>query len=574
VDAPATRFAISLPAGSRIVASFNPSLALSPDGRNLFYIIPTRDSPRPFTPFIRPLDRFDAVSYESITGGVPMFSPDSKSVCFIDEQTRTLRRAALNGGAPQVITQYEWIHQGDWGEDGFIYWTPAVRSGIARTRVDGGETTQVTELDGSKNEQTHRHAQLLPGGKSMIFTVASTTTQSFDDASIVAYSMQTKRRRTLIEGGFYARYSPSGHLVYARAGNLYAVPFDPETFDVKGSPVAVVEGVLMSTNTGAAYYSISKTGSLAYAPGTAEGGKRQLVWVDRTGKETPLPLPERAYLYPRLSPDGKRLAIEIEGPAHDFHVYEFDRGVMTRMTLDGMSHAPVWSPDGKSIGFRSWREGGMTMWQMPADRSGNEQKLLPGKGMQSVVSWAPDGQQISYVDVVPGSGPDVFVLPMKGERKPVTVAQSKFAEGSPKFSPDGRWLAYCSNESGRSEIYVQPFPGPGPKIQISSEGGNDPVWRRTGGELYYRNGDAMMVVEVRTNPAFTAGRPRELWRGSYSHGMSSSCGQPGVTSFNYEVTPDGQKFLMIKDAYRDLASTRVHVVLGWSRELARLVPTT
>jgi hypothetical protein len=214
------------------------------------------------------------------------------------------------------------------------------------------------------------------------------------------------------------------------------------------------------------------------------------------------------------------------------------------------------------------------MWQMPADRSGNEQKLLPGKGMQSVVSWAPDGQQISYVDVVPGSGPDVFVLPMKGERKPVTVAQSKFAEGSPKFSPDGRWLAYCSNESGRSEIYVQPFPGPGPKIQISSEGGNDPVWRRTGGELYYRNGDAMMVVEVRTNPAFTAGRPRELWRGSYSHGMSSSCGQPGVTSFNYEVTPDGQKFLMIKDAYRDLASTRVHVVLGWSRELARLVPTT
>lgn len=173
VDAPATRFAVNLPAGSRIVASFNPSLALSPDGRSLFYTIPTPNTPRPFTPFIRPLDRFDAVSYESITGGVPMFSPDSKSICFIDDRTRTLRRAALNGGAPQAITQYEWINQGDWGEDGFLYWTPGVRSGIARSRIDGGETTPVTQLDTSKNEQTHRYAQLLPGGNSRACPVRS-----------------------------------------------------------------------------------------------------------------------------------------------------------------------------------------------------------------------------------------------------------------------------------------------------------------------------------------------------------------------------------------------------------------
>jgi eukaryotic-like serine/threonine-protein kinase len=567
-----TRFAINLPAGSRIVASRNPSLALSPDGRNLFYIVPAPDTLRAFTPFIRPLDRFDPITPAAITGGVPMFSPNSASLCFIDEASMTLRRAALNGGAPQVITKLEgMMSQGDWGEDGFIYWTPAVRSGIARTPVEGGETVPVTQLDTSKAEQTHRHAQLLPGRQSMVFTVASTTTESFDDASIVAYSLDTKKRKTLIEGGFCARYSPSGHLVYARSGNLYAVAFDPKTLEVKGSPVAVVEGVLMSTNTGAAYYSISKNGTLAYVPGTAEGGKRQLVWVDRTGKETPLPLPERAYLYPRLSPDGKKLAIEIEGPAHDFHVYDFGRGVMTRMTLDGMSHAPVWSPDGKNIGFRSWREGGMTMWSMPADRSSSEHRLLPGKGMQSVVSWSPNGENISYVDLVPGTGADVFVLPVKGEPKPITFAQSKFAEGSPKFSADGKWLAYCSNESGRAEVYVQPFPGPGPKIQISSDGGTDPVWRRTGGELYYRNGDSLMIVDVRTGPGFTAGRPRELWRGHYSHGMSSSCGLPGVTSFNYEVTADGQKFLMVKDTHQDLASTRIHVVMGWSRELANLV---
>lgn len=569
-EPPLTRFAVNLPPGSRIVASFNPSLALSPDGRNMFYIVPTPDSVRGFKPFIRPLDRFEPVSYASITGGVPMFSPDSGSVCFLDQTTMTLRRAALNGGAPQLVARTEgMLGQGDWGPDGFIYWSTAIRAGISRTPVGGGPTTPVTELDTSRNEQAHRHAQLLPGSKTLLMTVVTTETDSFDDAAVVAYSLESKKRKTLIEGGFCARYAPSGHLVYARAGNLYAVPFDPKSLEVKGSPVAVVEGVLMSVNTGAAYYSISKTGTLAYVPGAAEGGKRQLVWVDRNGKETPLPLPERAYLYPRLSPDGKRLAVEIEGPRHDFHVYEFGRGVMTRMTLDGMSHAPVWSPDGKNIGFRSWRDGGMTMWAMPSDRSAREERLLPGKGMQSVVSYSPDGHYISYVDRGDDSM-DVFVLPVKGERKPVPVVQSKFQEGSPKFSPDGKWLAYCSNESGRAEVYVQPFPGPGPKIQISSEGGTDPVWRRVPGELFYRNGDIMMAVDVRTSPTFSAGRPRELWKGHYSHGMSSSCGAPGVTSFNYEVMPDGQRFLMVKDAYQDLAATQINVVMGWTRELERL----
>jgi serine/threonine-protein kinase len=334
--------------------------------------------------------------------------------------------------------------------------------------------------------------------------------------------------------------------------------------------VAVVEGVLMSRNTGAAYYSLSETGTLAYVPGVAVDGERQLVWVDRQGKETPLPLPPRSYLYPHLSPDGKQLALEIEGPSHDFYLYDFARGVLTKMTLDGLSHAPVWSPDGKRIGFRSWKLGGpMTMWSMPADRSAPEERLLDSKGMQSVVSWSPDGNNIAYVDMFPETGFDVLVLPLKGEHKPIPFAHTPFYEGSPKFSPDGKWVAYCSGESGRAEVYVQPFPGPGPKMQISSDGGSDPLWRRASGELYYRDGDKMMVVEVRTQPSFTAGRPRLLWQGHYSPGMGSSCGAPGVTSFNYDVTPDGQRFLMVKDLHQDVASNRIYVVVNWTQELAR-----
>ena len=191
----------------------------------------------------------------------------------------------------------------------------------------------------------------LPGGKEIVFTVVETTMESYDDAKIVVQSLETGKRKTLIEGGTCPRYSPTGHLLYARAGNLFAVPFDRKRWEVTGPPVAVVEGLLMSRNTGAAYYTLSETGTLAYVPGLAEGGERQLLWVNRQGKETPLPLPQRSYLYPHLSPDGKQLALEIEGPSHDFYLYDFDRGVLTKLTLDGLSHAPVWSPDGKRIGL-------------------------------------------------------------------------------------------------------------------------------------------------------------------------------------------------------------------------------
>jgi len=253
-----------------------------------------------------------------------------------------------------------------------------------------------------------------------------------------------------------------------------------------------------------------------------------------------------------------------------------------------MSHAPVWTPDGKRLAFRSWKAGTMTMWWMPADRSSPEERLTTVGERQSLRSFTPDGRYALFEQMDVGGGGakgtkgeatlgtaggiHLWVLPMEGDRTPVRFRDTKFMEGAGRFSTDGKWVAYCSGETGKSEVFVQPWPGPGPRIQVSSDGGSDPVWSRDGEELFYRTDDRMMVVAVRTAPAFQAGKPRMLWEGHYSHGMSSSCGPPGgLVAANYDVSGDGQRFLMVKDADQDAISTRIVVVVNFAEELKQLM---
>jgi eukaryotic-like serine/threonine-protein kinase len=396
---------------------------------------------------------------------------------------------------------------------------------------------------------------------------------SYNDARIDLWDLRSGQRKTLITGGTSAVYSPSGHIIYARDGKLLAVPFDVNRLELTGSPFEVLDGVQMSGNTGAASFTLSKRGDLAYVPGTAEGGHRTLVWVDRSGHAEPLRLPQASYLYPHISPDGRYLAVETEGPNHDFSVYDFARSVLTKMTTDGLSHDPVWSPDGKRIAYRAWEANGMTMWSMPADRSAMPERLDPAGVRVSPVSFSPDGQFLAFDEKNADTQDDARVWSLKTNTA-IPVATSRFQEGSAKFSPDGKWIAYASAESGQSEVYVQPFPGPGPKIQISSGGGFDPVWRRSGGELFYRNGNKMMVTTVSMAGGFRASAPRMLWEARYSSGRGSSCGMPGVASSNYDVSADGQRFLMVRDD--DTASSKsIVVVLNWAEELrARAVTAT
>ena len=567
-DLRVSRFEFALPDGQVIVPTFNSNLALSPDGTQLAF------TPLPGPVYIRRFDTLETrpleISRSPGFRGAPVFSPDGAFISFVEGNavfswTRPFLKAALAGGAPVKLADYDMFHEGDWGADGWIYWTASYPGGIVRIRDSGGPVEPVTVLDVQNGERSHRFARLLPGEQALIYTVAFDGITSYDDARIDVWDLNTRERKTLIAGGTSPFYSPSGHIVYARAGKLFAVRFDVASRTVTGEPFEVLEGVMMSRNTGAAHFSLSDRGDLAYAPGPAADGNRTLVWVDRSGKVDPLPLPPASYLYPRIAPDGRSMAVEIEGPNHDLYFYDFARTVLSKVTTDGMSHDPVWTPDGRRVAFRSWQYGGMTMWWMPADRSGAAERLDPAGTRQSPVSFSPDGKFLAFDQKDPQTRDDVWVLPVTGTEDARPVATSRFGEGSAKFSPDGRWIAYSSNESGREEVYVQPFPGVGPKLQISNGGGTDPVWRRLGGELYYRQDDKMMAVSVSTVPVFRASAPRQLWEGVYSAGTGSSCGMPGVSSASYDVTPDGERFLMVQED--ETYSTKIVVVVNWIEEL-------
>ena len=478
-------------------------------------------------------------------------------------------------GAPMTVVVPGLPGAGPWGTwaDGDVIYvcrrnawehTPPVAAA-------GGQHRRSGQTRRRQRRSVYKFPCALPGGKAILLTVATEDAESFDDAHIAVFVPATGQKKVLVDGGTHPRYSPSGHLVYARNGNLLAVSFDPNRLEVTGQPSTVLEGVLMSRNTGVANFDVSLSGDLAYLPGQAEGGARTLFWLKRDGRSEKLPLPPRSYLHPRISPDLRKLAIEVEGSNHDIYVYDFASGVLSNITTDGVSHWPVWTPDGRDIGYRSGPMGAFKLWQVPADRS-HAPMQLPAEGVsQSAESYSPDGRVIAYTAMGPGAPSSIMLASLQGDRRARPMDNTKYVQGSPKFSPDGRWLAFCSNESRAPQVYVQAFPGPGPKIQVSTDGGTDPVWKRSGGEIFYRNGDSMMAVPVSSAPTFTAGRPQELWKGHYSHGMSSSCGPPGATSSNYDVTADGQRFLMIKDDDQDSAtSTQIVVVLGWSEELNRL----
>lgn len=563
------RFAMTLPEGYLFNASFNKRVAISPDGNYLACLTVSPGGPALLVRSLRDMELKPPIEGAR---GVPFFSWDGKWLGYFETTAPyRLRKLALSGGAPVTLCAMESFGGATWSDRDTIYFVTTVPGGIMSVPGAGGEPREALRIALDSGERLHKYPHALPGSKAVLYTVATADSESFDNAMIAVFSPDSGKRKVLVEGGTHPRYSPSGHLVYARDGNLFAVRFDPESLRVIGQPSMVLQGVLMSRNTGAANFDVSANGDLLYIPGKAEGGERNLYWVDRTGAAQKLPLPSRSYLHPRISPNGGKLAIEIEGSNHDVFVYDFASGVLANITTDGVSHWPVWSPDGAWIGYRSGPMGHFQLFQVPADRSRPAQRIAAEGYSQSFESYSPDGRAVAYTfDNRGGLPPKIAIARLEGEAKPQPLDETKFAEGSPKFSPDGHWLAYCSSESGKAQAYVQAFPGPGAKIQVSNEGGTDPVWRRDGRELFYRNGDSMMAVGVSTTSGFSAGRPQELWKGPYSHGMSSSCGLPSLTSSNYDVSPDGQDFLMIKDEDRDTATSREFVLVqAWADELNR-----
>jgi serine/threonine protein kinase/Tol biopolymer transport system component len=559
---PVTRTVINLPPGQQLAGLENgPAVALSADGTHLAYIA-TQGGTQQL--YIRAMDSFDAKPIPGAEGAVnPFFSPDGQWVGFF--VGGKLKKVSVSGGAALTLGVAAQPHGASWGSQGIIAFGHTNGSALQQVPDAGGTPQPLTRLE--KGEVGHRWPEFLPGGKAVLYA-AGTGVTSWNDAKVVIESLGTAEPRILLPVGTQPHYAPSGHLVYAQGGTLMAVPFDTKQLTVTGAAVPVVEGILQATSSGAAQYSFSTGGSLVYVSGGVQSAQNKLVWVSRNGAEQPLAAPMRPYDSPRLSPDGRRVAVAIADQETQTWLYDIPRETLTRLTFEGNTNAyPIWTPDGTRITFSSNKDGaGPTniFWQL-ADGSGGLERLSTSEYIQTPHSWSADGRLLALIEVDPGTGVDIWVLRM-GDRKAQPFLRTPFTEGAARFSPDGRWLAYISDESGRYEIYMQPYPGPGGKWQISTEGGTEPVWNPNGRELFYRSGDKMMAVDIATQPGFTAGKPRMLFEGQY---LPTTTTPP-----NYDVSADGQRFLMLKSVEQAAsAPTQINVVLNWFEDLKRRVPT-
>lgn len=506
------RSTIPLPNGQQLATRYHPDLAISPDGSRLLYAAVEGETSRLY---VRAIDEFQATPLTGTEGAwAPFFSADGLWVGFF--AGNKLKKVPLSGGLPTAVCEVPDTSAwgASWGADDTIVFAAGRHTGLLRVSADGGTPKALTNLEAEKSEASHRWPEVLPGGQAVLFTVAKDI-GNFDDAQIAVQLLQSGERRILVEGGTFARYAPSGpssttgHLIYARAGGLLAVSFDLARLQVTGTPFPVLEGVMTGSYQGSAQFAFSHSGLLVYVPGGALRQQHSLVWVDRQGRAETLPLPPRDYGSPRLFPDGRRIVVELMEAFHDTWVYDLERGTLTRLTFEAGNHQPHLTPDGQRVIFGSDRAGQWGLFWKLTDGSSPEERLTSSSQTPCCASLTPDGKALVF-DV----GEDIWVLPMAGDRKPRPFLQTRFHEGWPRLSPDGRWLVYRSNETGQYEIYVRPFPGPGEKWQLSIEGGYEPIWARSGREIFYRQGDKMLVVNISTQPKFIAGKPRVLFEGA------------------------------------------------------------
>jgi len=483
--------------------------------------------------------------------GAPFFSPDGKWVGFF--AGGKLLKSSVAGGPPVEICRGLNGKGASWGPDNTIVFAPNAFGGLWRVSALGGTPTRLTTLDTKRLERTHRLPEILPNGKAVLFTVGTMMMDSYDDAIIEAVSLETGRRQVVVERGTNAHYISDGYLVFARKGALFAVPFDPIRLVVTGPSVQVLDGVDQN-NGGAAAFSLSTKGSLIYAPRYPHRYEQNVLWVDRHGNAQPLMSATGDFEWPRLSPDSRRLALLTQGGTDRVGVYDLSRNTLTRLTFKWSAGWPLWTPDGQHVTYACLGASHQGLCLVSADARTDEEMLLDSQHDQEPTSWSPDGRQLVYTDYDPSTGADIWVLPISG-RKPRTLLRTAFNESDGKVSPNGNWLAYMSDETGRFEVYVRPFPDGHRKIQISNAGGKAPIWARSGREIFYRDEAKMMAVAFADAQALSPGAPRMLFE--------KSCRDW------YDVSADGQRFVMIAPVEQAPVAQPINVVLNWYRELER-----
>ena len=553
-----TRFTISPPASDQLfVDNLRAPMALSEDGETLVYVA-TRDGVRQL--YRRPLAQLEALPIPGTEGArSPFFSPDGEWIGF--EIDGALRRVAVTGGPTATLYEGPPATDASWGtNDRIVFGLAGTGDPLMQVASTGGIVEPVTTLE--EGELDHRQPSLLPGGTALLFTVA--TIQS---NTIAVKSLETGERRALFEGSS-ARYVSSGHLVFVRESALWAVPFDADQLTDTGEAVPVLEGVGIGTS-GYARFAVAANGSLVYVPGTlAAGDPRTLVWVDPDGREEEVAAPPAAYNTPRLSPDGRYIAVTVSAPENiDVVVYELQRGTSTRLTFDPAPDAmPLWSPDSQRVLFASPRNGEFSIYSKAADGTGEVEQVTTTDYPLVPVSWSADGQSLVVQEAPDGSNINLAMVSLGAENARQGLVETEFIEMRGEVSPDGRWMAYSSDASGRSEVYVRPFPNVDDgRWQISREGGILPVWAADGQELFFRGATQpdMKVVSVETEPTFRPGNPEVLFAAPYRS-------RPAFRA--WDVAADG-RFLMVRDgAAGETTTAHMVVVQNWFEELLERVP--
>jgi Tol biopolymer transport system component len=555
-----TRLAVTAsPTQPLAVANTSHDLVISPDGANIVY---WTGSAGAGALTVRPLNQLSRVVLQTRNAFGPFVSADSAWVGFYEVSDRTLKKVPILGGSPVTICSVAANVRGaSWGADGTIVFAGPLGS-LWRVAASGGEPAQITKADSTPGGRRHSWPVFLPGARAVLFTIvpAADGFENGETAQIALLNLDTGEQRMLIPHGSYPRYAPTGHLVYAVDGALRGAGFDLKRLEVTTSPVPLLEGVI-TKESGAANFSVADDGTLVYLPGRPAESQRTIVWVDRGGREEPLPgLPAGNHQSVRLSPDGTRLAID-PGQPRDIWTYDIARQTTTRITADAADdQGPLWTPDGQRIVFTSNRGGRPELYSQKSDGSGAAERLFPiTDGTESIwaQTWTRDGTALLVAATGIGA---VTMADRKFERL------SQIRGGAPALSPDGRWLAYMSTMSGQWEIYVERFPQLGDRQKISTNGGVKPRWSRDGRTLYYISADGtrFFSVPVSTQTQLTAGLPQLLFEGTF---LRDSAG-----TRPFDVTPDGQRFVMIKSGNAVDDTNAIIVVQHWFEELNRLVP--
>ena len=535
-------------------------VVISPDARLLAFVARTPEGRELL--WVRPLDTLSARPLDGTDGAsFPFWSPDSRSIGFFADAK--LKKIEAEGGPPQTLCETSIARGGSWSQEGTIIFAPDVSDSIYRVPASGGEPAPVTLLDEARHHFNHRWPSFLPDGRHFLFLARSS---SEENTGIYVGSLDSRDQKFILAGRSNAVYAPPGYLLFVRDRTLLALPFDARRLEITGDAIPVADPVSVNASIGRAIVDVSSSGVLVYQGGVLAGNS-QLVWFDRTGKPATVIGTPTFYLLPRLSPDNKRLVVQVADPRSfnsDLWIYDVARGIKTRFTFEtAIETSPVWSPDGTRIAYASNRTGRFHMFAKASSGAGPEETLVEEPDADArPLSWSPNGRYIAFLrrQVKGPTRGDVWILPLFGDRKPFPFLQSEFEEAFANFSPDGHFIAYVSNETGRNEVYITPFPGASGKWQVSSAGGMAPRWRGDGRELFYMAPDnRIMSVDIGPKgDRLEVGTVRPLFQ---THSLQSIVGP-------YDSYSDGKRFLVVSES-EQAASEPITLVVNWTAALRK-----